>query len=89
MGTGALSLGASHRVQGFIDFKVSGIETLLEVAARRQINGGVNHGVAAALLDRAARAGTNQSGLFGVVVGFHDGVVSVGGEPATSEEPLY
>lgn len=89
MGTGALSLGASHGVQGFIDFKVSGIETLLEVAARRQVNGGPRHGIAAALLDRAARAGNNQSGLLGAVVGFHDGVVSVGDEPATTEEPLY
>jgi len=88
-GAGTLSLGPHHGVQGLLDFKVSGIETLLEASARRHVNGGVNQGIAAALLDRAARAGGNQSGLLGVVVGFHDGVVSVGDVRATTAEPLY
>jgi hypothetical protein len=89
LGKGTLSLGTSHSVQGFIDFKVLGIETLLDAAARRHVNGGVHQGVAAALLVRAAKAGSNQPGLLGAVVGFHDGIVSVGDEPATTEEPLY
>ena len=89
MGTGTVSLGTSHGVQGFIDFKVSGIETLLDAAARRHITGAPNHGIATALLDHAAKVGNNRSGLLGAVVGFHDGLLSVGDEPATTEEPLY
>lgn len=89
MGTGALSLGPAHSVQGSIDLKVSGIATLLDAGARRHVGGGPHQGIAAALLDRAAKAGNNPSGLLGAVVGFHDGVVSVGDEPATTEEPLY
>jgi hypothetical protein len=88
-GAGTLSLGPSHGVEGFIDFKVSGIETLLAAPARRPVRGGDHQGIAAALLDRAAKVGNNQSGLLGAVVGFHDGLVSVGDEPATTEEPLY
>jgi Uncharacterized protein conserved in bacteria (DUF2125) len=89
MGTGTLSLGTSHGVRGLIDFNISGIETLLDAAARRSVDGAPNHGIATALLDRAAKAGNNRSGLLGAVVGFRDGLVNVGDEPATTEEPLY
>jgi len=89
MGTGTLSLGEAHGVQGFVDLKVAGIETLLDVAARRHVHGGARQGIGNALLDRAAKSGSNQSGQLGAVVAFHDGVVSVGGVPATTEEPLY
>ena len=88
-GKGALSLDASHSVDGFIDFKVSGIETLLAAAARRHLSGGPDQGPAAALLSRANKARTDETGLLGAVMTFHQGVVSVGGVPATTEEPLY
>ncbi len=89
MGKGALSLDDTHSVQGVLDFKVAGIETLLAAAARHHVNGASNQGIAAALLDRAAKAGSTESGLLGAVLAFHDGMVSVGDEPATTEEPLY
>jgi len=89
MGKGALSLDDTHAVQGLLDFKVAGIQTLLDNAARHHVSAAVNQGIAAALLNRAANAGNNEAGLLGAVVGFHDGMVSVGDTPATTEEPLY
>ena len=88
-GSGTLSLGAHRGVQGFLDFQVSGIATLLEAAERRHVSGGVNQGISAALLDHLKRAGSSQSGRPRAVVGFHDGVVSLGEAQATTEEPLY
>jgi hypothetical protein len=88
-GAGTLALGVHHGVQGFIAFRFSGIEKVLETAEQHQVRGGAKKGIAAALLGRAAQAGSNQSGLLGAVVGFHDGVVSVGDVLATTEEPLY
>jgi hypothetical protein len=89
MGKGALSLDAAHSVEGLLDFKVAGIQTLLDAAAQRSVRGNPDAGIAAAILDRAAKAGNNEAGLLGAVVGFHGGVVSVGDETATTEEPLY
>jgi hypothetical protein len=89
MGKGALALDASHAAEGLLDFKVAGIQTLLDTAARHGVRGGANAGIAAALLDRAAKAGNNEAGLLGAVVGFHGGLVSVGDETATTEEVLY
>jgi hypothetical protein len=89
MGKGALSLDDMHAVQGLLDFKVAGIQTLLDNAARHHVSAAVNRGIAAALLDRASKAGNNEAGLLGAVVGFHDGIVNVGDTPATTEEPLY
>ncbi len=89
MGKGRLALDGAHAVEGMLDFKIAGIETLLESARRHGVRGNPNDGIAAALLDRAAVAGSNEAGLLGAVVGFHAGTVTVGGEPATTEEPLY
>ncbi|MEI9990657.1 MAG: DUF2125 domain-containing protein [Rhizomicrobium sp.] len=89
MGKGRLALDAAHAVDGLLDFKIAGIETLLDNARRHGARGNPNDGIAAALLDRAAVGGSNQAGLLGAVVGFHGGIVTVGGEPATTEEPLY
>ena len=89
MGKGRLALDLTHRVDGLLDFKVAGIETLLDNARRRGVRGNPNTGIAAALLDRAAVGGSNEAGLLGAVIGFHGGIVTVGGEPATTEEPLY
>ena len=89
MGKGALSLDDTHAVQGLLDFKAAGIQTLLDRAARHHVSATVNRGIAAALLDRASKAGNNEAGLLGAVIAFHEGIVSVGDDPATTEEPLY
>ncbi len=68
MGKGALSLDATHNVEGLLDFKVAGIQTLLDAVARRGVRGNPDAGIAAALLDRAAKAGNNEAGLLGAVV---------------------
>ena len=83
MGKGQLSLDAAHAVEGLLDFKIAGMEAWL---ARSHPHGS---GIAGALANRAAKAGNNPGGMLGAVVGFHDGVVSVGDEIATTEEPLY
>jgi hypothetical protein len=88
-GKGRLALDGTHAVEGLLDFKIAGIETLLDTARRRGLRGNPNAGIAAALLDRAAVGGSNQAGLLGAVVGFHGGVVTVGDEPATTQEALY
>jgi len=89
MGKGRLSLDASHRVDGLLDFKIAGMETWLAATQHRGLSGGSSNGIAAALIDRAAKAGNNEAGMLGAVVGFHGGLVSVGDETATTEEPLY
>jgi hypothetical protein len=89
IGRGTLSLDDTHAVQGLLDFKVAGITALLENAARHRVRSASNQGIAAALLERAAKAGSNEAGLLGAVLVFHHGVISVGDEPATTEEPLY
>jgi hypothetical protein len=89
IGKGTLSLDTSHAISGILDFKIGGMTTFLETAAHKHLAGTANQGIAAALIDRAARSGNNDAALLGAVIGFHDGVVSVGDEPATSEEPLY
>ncbi|HXC57062.1 MAG TPA: DUF2125 domain-containing protein [Rhizomicrobium sp.] len=89
MGKGSLGLDDAHAVQGLLNFKVAGIQTLLETAARHGVRGNANAGIAAALLDRAAKAGNDDAGMLGAVVGFHAGTVSVGDETATTQEALY
>jgi hypothetical protein len=91
IGKGALSLDDGHAVRGYLDFKVAGIETLVRAAGVRHsvALGAPNAGIAAALLARAAKAGTNEGGMLGAVVGFHSGIVSVGDVSATTQEPLY
>jgi hypothetical protein len=86
---GELTLDKSHAVDGALDFKIGGMPAFLEIASRQHLSGAPSHGIAAALIDRAAKAGNNDAGLLGSVVGFHGGIVSVGDEPATTEEPLY
>lgn len=89
IGKGSLSLDASHAVAGLLDFKIGGMTTFLEMAGQKHLAGAANQGIAAALIDRAAKSGNNEAGLLGAVVGFHDGIVRVGDTPATTEEPLY
>jgi hypothetical protein len=82
MGKGQLSLDTTHSVDGLLDFKIAGMETWLQ-------HGGPSGGIGKALIDRAAKAGNNEAGMLGAVIGFHGGLVSVGDETATTEEPLY
>jgi hypothetical protein len=89
LGKGRLSLDENHFLDGLLDFKVVGMDALVDAANHRSLQGSPNAGIAAALLDRAAKAGSNQAGALGAVVGFHGGTVSVGDEPATTLEPLY
>jgi Uncharacterized protein conserved in bacteria (DUF2125) len=89
IGKGRLALDDAHAVQGYLNFKVVGIQTLLANAARRGVQGRANAGIAAAVLGRAAKAGNDYAGLMGAVVGFHQGLVSVGDATATTEEGLY
>ena len=89
VGKGTLALDATHAVEGLVDFKISGIETLLTAAARRHMEGSAHRGIAPALLARAAKSGTDETGLLGAVVAFQHSTVSVGDVAATSEEPLY
>jgi hypothetical protein len=89
IGKGNLSLDAAHSVSGYIDFKLSGIQTLRDAASRSHVGGSADHGVAAALLVRAGAAGSGEAGLLGAVVIFRDGFASVGDVIATTEEPLY
>ncbi|MBL6853356.1 MAG: DUF2125 domain-containing protein [Alphaproteobacteria bacterium] len=88
-GQGSLVLDDRHAVQGLIDFKVAGIQTLLDKASRAHVQADQFHGIGPALLARAAKAGANDAGLVGAVLAFHSGVVSVGDTNATDEEPLY
>jgi hypothetical protein len=84
MGYGALSFDDSHRPQGVVDFKITGMSAWLarNVPARP-------HGIAAALRDRAAKAGSDQGGRMGAVLGIKDGIVYLGDEPAGLAKPLY
>jgi hypothetical protein len=88
-GRGSLGLDNRHAVQGLLDFKVAGIQTLLDTATRHHVQADQFRGLGPALLARAAKAGANDAGLVGAVVAFHSGVVSIGDTNATDEEPLY
>jgi hypothetical protein len=89
MGKGSLGLDDKHTVTGLLDFKLAGMEQLVARAQQRGVHGDSFRGIAAALLDRAGKAGNNDAGLLGAVVEFRTGIVVVGGEPATTEEQLY
>jgi len=88
-GRGFLGLDDRHRAQGLLDFKVAGIQTLLDTATRHHVQADQFRGLGPALLARAAKAGANDAGLVGALLAFHSGVVSVGDTNATDEEPLY
>jgi hypothetical protein len=89
IGKGTLGLDDKHTVTGLLDFKIAGMSELVARAQRSGVHGDSFRGIAAALLDRAGRAGNNDAGELGAVVEFRTGIVLVGGEPATTEEPLY
>jgi len=83
-GQGHLSLDAQHRPRGLIDFKIAGMADWFARAAPVKPNG-----FASALRARAAKAGSNESGKMGIVLGAQDGAIYLGDEPAGFVEPVY
>jgi hypothetical protein len=78
---GQIGLDADRRLSGLLDFKISRMPDWL---ARDHT--GV---FARPLRDRAAKAGANEAGKMGVVLGAKDGIVYLGDEPVGTVEPLY
>ena len=84
MGHGAMSLDDAHRPRGIVDFKITGMTAWLAMNPPLRPNG-----VAAALRDRAAKAGSDEGGRMGAVFGVKDGIAYLGDEPAGMVAPLY
>ncbi|MBU6299143.1 MAG: DUF2125 domain-containing protein [Alphaproteobacteria bacterium] len=85
-GQGTLSLDDTHRPQGTLNFKITGIAAFQEHATERRLARGPNTGLAGALLDHAAADNGEHADA---VLGFADGAVSLDGEPADTVTPLY
>jgi hypothetical protein len=88
-GTGMLAIDANKRPEGIVDFKIAGISQFLSEAGKRGLGGGKGKGLGPALIDRAAKAGSDDMGRIGVVLGFKDGVAYLGDEAAGTVAPLY
>jgi hypothetical protein len=84
-GKGTFSLDAAIRPQGVLDFKIVRLAKFL--AAARE--GGAKTRLAKALLDRAAKAGSDEMGRLGLVLGVKDGIVYVGDEPVGTVMSVY
>jgi hypothetical protein len=84
LGRGSVSLDAERRPQGAVDFKIAGFGAWL--ARGVPVRPG---SFAAALRDRAAKAGDDGAGRMGALVGAKDGIVYVGDEAAGFADPLY
>ena len=78
---GQIGLDADRRPSSLLDFKISRMPDWLA-----RDHPGV---FARALRDRAAKAGANEAGKMGVVLGSRDGIVYLGDEPVGSVESLY
>jgi hypothetical protein len=78
---GRIGLDAQRRPSGLLDFKMSKMPDWLA----RDHPGAF----ARALRERAAKAGADQAGKTGVVLGARDGIVYLGDEPVGTVEPLY
>ena len=78
---GQIGLDGAKRPSGLLDFKISKMPDWLA----RDHPGAF----ARALRDRSAKAGANEAGKMGVVLGARDGVVYLGDEPVGLVEPLY
>jgi hypothetical protein len=78
-GKGSFSLDASARPQGTVDFKIAHLQSAL---------GGPTK-FARALADRAAKAGSDDMGRMGIVIGVKDGIVYAGNEPVGTLSPVY
>ena len=88
-GSGRLALDAGNRPEGYLDFKIAGISQFLSDAAKRGLSRGSGRGLGPALLDRAAKAGSDDMGRVGAVLGFKDGIAYLGDEAAGMVAPLY
>jgi hypothetical protein len=84
IGKGALSLDDGHRPEGIIDFKITGMPGWL---ARNMPM--APDGFAAALRDRASKAGSSEGGRMGAVFGIQDSVMYLGDDPIGTATPLY
>ena len=81
---GRIGLDDAKRPAGLLDFKITGMPDWL--AHNPQTKPG---GFAAALRDRAAKAGADQAGKMGVVLGARDGIVYLGDAPVGVVEAVY
>lgn len=84
IGRGAMSLDDGHRPEGIIDFKITGMPQWL--ARNPQM---APDGFAAALRDRASKAGSDAGGRMGAVFGIQDSVIYLGDDPIGTMTPLY
>lgn len=89
LGKGSLVLDEARRPSGILDFKLQGFSRFIEWSHARVADRESGMAIASALLDRAAKAGSNESGEMGVVLGAKDGIVYVGDEPAGMLSQLY
>ena len=71
-------LGGLHRLHGIAHVGFDGLLHLLTLILN-----------AAALRDRATKAGSDQSGHMGAVLAIKDGIVYLGDESAGMAKPLY
>ena len=83
-GRGGLSLDDARRPEGIVDFKITGMSAWLAQNPVMRPDG-----IAAALRDRAAKAGSDAGGRMGAVFGIKDSVVYLGDDPVGMAEPLY
>ena len=84
-GKGVLALDAQGRPEGTLDFKIARFAKFLETARA----GKTRKGLAAALVDRAAKAGSDEMGRLGILLSAKDGIVYAGDEPAGMVSPVY
>jgi hypothetical protein len=85
--SGKLSLDAQHRPDGMLSVHLDGVQSLAAELAKLGLMQGADNGLAPALL-MAAQASNAQIQL-SADVGFKDGVISVGNQPAGVARPLY
>ena len=83
-GNGALSLDKKHAPQGSIALRITGVKSFMARAAKDHLAHGPNDGVAAALIDTAGSGDRLDTKL-----GFGNGMVTLGGEPADTVTRLY
>jgi hypothetical protein len=81
---GRIGLDEARRVSGLLDVKVTGMPDWLAHAPQSRPGG-----FAAALRDRALKAGADQAGKMGVVLGARDGIVYLGDQPVGVVGPVY
>lgn len=81
---GRIGLDEARRLSGLLDVKVTGMPDWLAHAP--QVRPG---GFAAALRDRALKAGADGAGKMGVVLGAKDGIVYLGDQPVGVVGPVY